>query len=113
MAPAPSASWLPRYWTGLAQLHAASAAVNNHHQKCVMLLSCEPAVLCCADLLQDRELLAGHSALLAAQRAVTEKNTAVAAAKQEVWEAKQTITHQAGLLDAVAHDIFNVRSVLQ
>jgi hypothetical protein len=58
--------------------------------------------------LQGRELLAGRSALLAAQRAVGEKSAAVAAAKQELWEAKQTMTRQAGLLEAVAHDIFQV-----
>jgi hypothetical protein len=59
--------------------------------------------------LQGRELLAGRSALLAAQRAVGEKSAAVAAVKQELWEAKQTMTRQAGLLEAVAHDIFQVR----
>lgn len=58
---------------------------------------------------QDRELITGHTALLAAQRTVADKNAAVASAKQELWEARQTIRHQAGLLDAVAHDIYNVR----
>jgi prophage DNA circulation protein len=59
-------------------------------------------------LLQGRELLAGRSSLLAAQRAVAEKSAAVASAKQELWEAKQAMTRQAGLLEAVAHDIFQV-----
>ncbi|KAF6260716.1 hypothetical protein COO60DRAFT_1637364 [Scenedesmus sp. NREL 46B-D3] len=57
---------------------------------------------------QGRELLAGRSALLATQRAVGEKSAAVAAAKQELWEAKQAMARQAGLLEAVAHDIFQV-----
>uniref|UniRef100_A0A383W626 Uncharacterized protein n=1 Tax=Tetradesmus obliquus TaxID=3088 RepID=A0A383W626_TETOB len=57
---------------------------------------------------QGRELLAARSALLAAQRVLSEKSAAVAAAKQELWEAKQTMTRQAGQLEAVAHDIFQV-----
>lgn len=61
-----------------------------------------------AYVLQGRELLAARSALLAAQRAVGEKAAAVAAAKQELWEAKQAVTKQDALLEAVAHDIFQV-----
>jgi len=59
-------------------------------------------------LLQDKELLAARSALLAAQRAVGERSAAIAAAKQELWEAKRKMAHQAALLEAVAHDIAHV-----
>lgn len=59
-------------------------------------------------MLQDKELLAARSALLAAQRAVGERSAAIAAAKQELWEAKRKMAHQAALLDAVAHDIAHV-----
>jgi hypothetical protein len=55
--------------------------------------------------LQDKELLAGRSALLAAQRAVSERSAAVSAAKQELWEAKRKLAHQSALLEAVAFDI--------
>lgn len=58
---------------------------------------------------QDKELLAGRSALLAARRAVHEKGAAVSAAKQELWDMKQRMAHQSALLDAVAHDIAHVR----
>eukprot|EP00775_Hariotina_reticulata_P011301 gene11301-11451_t len=57
---------------------------------------------------QDQELLAARSSLLAAQRGVDEKSHAIATLKKEHWEAKQRITKQAALLDAVAHDVFNV-----
>lgn len=63
------------------------------HLRCVQLLP------------QDKELLAGRSALLAAQRAVAERSAAITAAKQELWEAKRRVAHQSALLDAVAHDI--------
>lgn len=56
-------------------------------------------------MLQDKELLAGRSALLAAQRAVAERSAAVASAKQELWEAKRKMAHQSALLDAVAYDV--------
>jgi hypothetical protein len=60
----------------------------------------------CVQLLpQDKELLAGRSALLAAQRAVAERSAAITAAKQELLEAKRRVAHQSALLDAVAHDI--------
>jgi hypothetical protein len=56
-------------------------------------------------LLQDKELLAGRSALLAAQRAVAERSAAVTSAKQELWEAKRKMAHQSALLEAVARDV--------
>lgn len=60
---------------------------------------------------QDRELLAGRTALLAAQRAAGDKSATASILKQELWQAKAAIAKQAALLDAVAHDIFNVRRV--
>lgn len=57
---------------------------------------------------QDKELLAGRSALLAAQRAVSERSAAISQAKQELWEAKRKTAHQSALLDAIAHDIAHV-----
>jgi hypothetical protein len=59
-------------------------------------------------VLQDQELLAARSSLLAAQRGVDEKAHAIAALKKEHWGAKQLIAQQAALLDTVAHDVFNV-----
>jgi hypothetical protein len=61
-------------------------------------------------VLQDKELLAGRSALLAAQRAVAERSAAISQAKQELWEAKRKTAHQSALLDAIAHDIAHVSS---
>jgi hypothetical protein len=57
------------------------------------------------------ELLAGRSALLAAQRAVAERSAAVSSAKQELWEAKRKLSRQSALLDAVAHDVAHVSAV--
>eukprot|EP00879_Flechtneria_rotunda_P002831 GHRR01003044.1.p1 GENE.GHRR01003044.1~~GHRR01003044.1.p1 ORF type:complete len:947 (+),score=451.86 GHRR01003044.1:130-2841(+) len=57
---------------------------------------------------QERELLAGRSALLVAQRTVRNKSTAASVASQELWEARQTLARQAGMLEAVAHDILHV-----
>lgn len=59
----------------------------------------------CFRPLQDKELLAGRSALLAAQRAVAERSAAITSAKQELWEAKRKMAHQSALLEAVAHDV--------
>lgn len=54
---------------------------------------------------QEHELLAGRTALLAAQRAVSEKSTSAAAAKADLWAAKKRMARQAALLDAVAQDV--------
>lgn len=67
-------------------------------------------MLCATHVLQDKELLAGRSALLAAQRAVAERSAAISQAKQELWEAKRKTAHQSALLDAIAHDIAHVSS---
>lgn len=62
----------------------------------------------CGCVLQDKELLAGRSALLAAQRAVAERSAAISLAKQELWEAKRKTAQQSALLDAISHDIAHV-----
>ena len=47
--------------------------------------------------LQEHELLAGRTALLAAQRAVSEKSTPAAAAKADLWAAQKPSAPQPSL----------------
>jgi hypothetical protein len=57
---------------------------------------------------QERELLASHSALLAARRAAGEKEVALRALKGEAWGLKQLVARQRQLLDAFAGELFQV-----
>lgn len=95
-----------------ARQHLACCTTQRACGVALQRSSCRPqlrlARVACASHAQDRELLAGRTALLAAQRAAGDKSAAASTLKQEVWQAKQAIAKQAALLDAVAHDIFNV-----